>query len=126
MGRRTYEAIAGRLDGPLPDRHSVVLSSRDLDLPAGAEVVDSVVAALDAVERAAARMGVDTAYVVGGATVYEQFLPLADRMVLTELHDRYAGDTRFPAYDPDAWVEVDRDVHEAFDFVTYERDGPET
>jgi dihydrofolate reductase len=124
MGRRTYDAIAARLGGPLPDRHSVVLSSQALDLPSGAEVADGVAAARGAAERAADRMGVDTVYVVGGATVYEQFLPLADRLVLTELHDTYAGDTTFPEYDPDEWAEVEREPREAFDFVTYARDGP--
>jgi dihydrofolate reductase len=121
MGRRTYESIADRLGGPLPDRHSVVLSSQDLDLPDGAEVVDSVAAARRATEHAAARMGVETVYVVGGATVYEQFLPFAERLVLTELHEAYDGDTVFPAFDRDAWVAVDRDRDEEFDVVTYER-----
>jgi dihydrofolate reductase len=121
MGRRTYDAIAARLGGPLPDRHSVVLSSQALDLPSGAEVADGVAAARGAAERAADRMGVDTVYVVGGATVYEQFLPLADRLVLTELHEAYEGDTTFPEYDPDGWTEVDRETREAFDFVTYAR-----
>ncbi|WP_318569477.1 dihydrofolate reductase [Salinigranum marinum] len=121
MGRRTYDSIAAQLDGPLPERHSVVLSSRDLDLPEGATVVDSVDAARRAAGRAAARMGVDTVYVVGGETVYEQFLPLADGLVLTELHDAYEGDTVFPVYDPGEWIEVDRDPHDGFDFVSYER-----
>jgi dihydrofolate reductase len=121
MGRRTYDSIAARLDGPLPDRHSVVLSSRDLDLPAGAQVVGSVDEARRAAEAAATEMNVETAYVVGGATVYEQFRPLADGMVLTELHDAYEGDTAFPDYDPGEWIEVDRDPHDSFDFVTYER-----
>jgi dihydrofolate reductase len=121
MGRRTYESIATRLDGPLPDRHSVVLSSRDLDLPAGAEVVSSVADARHAATDAAARMGVETVYVVGGATVYEQFLPVASRLILTELHDAHEGDTHFPDYDPDAWVEVDRAPDDLFDVVTYER-----
>ncbi|WP_136591920.1 dihydrofolate reductase [Salinigranum halophilum] len=121
MGRRTYESIAAQLGGPLPDRHSVVLSSQDLDLPAGATVVGSVEAARRAATDAAARMGVETVYVVGGATVYEQFLPDADRLVLTELREAYEGDTTFPAYDEDEWAEVERESHDGFDFVTYER-----
>ncbi|WP_380675891.1 dihydrofolate reductase [Salinigranum sp. GCM10025319] len=120
MGRRTYDSIAARLDGPLPDRHSVVLSSRDLDLPQGAEVAASVDEARRAAEAAAAEMNVETVYVVGGATVYRQFLPLADGLVLTELHDAYEGDTAFPDYDPRDWIEVDREPHDSFDFVTYE------
>lgn len=121
MGRRTYDSIAARLDGPLPDRHSVVLSTQSLDLPAGAEVVHSVEAAREAATAAAARMGVETVYVVGGATVYEQFLPVASRVRLTELHEPYDGDTRFPDIDDEQWVETDRDPAEAFDVVTYAR-----
>ncbi|AUV82020.1 dihydrofolate reductase [Salinigranum rubrum] len=121
MGRRTYESIAAHLDGPLPDRHSVVLSSQDLDLPAGAEVVGSVEEARRAAEAAAERMGVETVYVVGGATVYEQFLPRASRLVLTELDEAHEGDTAFPAYDEERWVEAERESHDGFDFVTYER-----
>ncbi len=121
MGRRTYESIAAHLDGPLPDRHSVVLSTGALDLPAGAEVVGSVEEARRAAEEAAERMGVETVYVVGGATVYEQFLPHASRLVLTELDEAYEGDTVFPAYDEERWTEVERESHDGFDFVTYER-----
>lgn len=121
MGRRTYESIAARIGGPLPDRYSVVLSSQSLDLPAGATVARSVEEAMRRAESAAERMDVETVYVVGGATVYEQFLPRADRLVLTELHEAHEGDTAFPAYDDEVWVEVDRERHEAFDFVTYER-----
>jgi dihydrofolate reductase len=99
----------------------VVLSSRDLDLPADAEVVSGVADARHAAADAAARMGVETVYVAGGATVYEQFLPFASRLVLTELHDAYEGDTSFPDYDPESWVEVDRAPDDLFDVVTYER-----
>ncbi|EMA04670.1 dihydrofolate reductase [Haloferax denitrificans] len=121
MGRKTYESIARQLDGPLPDRHSVVLTSRDLDLPEGAEAVDSVAAAVAAAEDAAAEMGVETVYVVGGATVYEQFLDRAAGLVLTELDAPHEGDTRFPEWDREEWVETARDDRDGFSFVTYER-----
>jgi dihydrofolate reductase len=121
MGRRTYESIVAHLDGPLPERHSIVLSSQALDLPEGAGVVGSIEAARAASEEAADRMGVETVYVVGGATVYEQFLPHASRLVLTELDAAYEGDTVFPAYDEAEWVETERDAHDGFAFVTYER-----
>ena len=121
MGRKTYESIARQLDGPLPGRHSVVLTSRDLDLPDGAETVGSIADAVDASERAAAEMGVETVYVVGGATVYEQFLDRASRLVLTELDDAHEGDTQFPEWPRDEWVETDRDIRDGFSFVVYER-----
>lgn len=117
MGRRTYESIAARLDGPLPGRTNIVMSRGDPDLPEGVVLVDSVEAALDA----AAATGSDVVYVVGGGTIYEQFLPLADRLVLTEVDATPEGDTRFPAWDRDDWVEVDREAHEGYAFVEYER-----
>ncbi|RDI70239.1 dihydrofolate reductase [Halopelagius longus] len=121
LGRKTYENVVEALGEPFPGRTSVVLSTRDLDLPEGAVLANSVAEATARAEAAAAEMGVETAYVVGGATVYEAFLPRADRMVLTELHDDYEGETTFPEFDESAWEEVERDGREAFDFVTYER-----
>jgi dihydrofolate reductase len=53
--------------------------------------------------------------------VYEQFLPRATRMILTEIHESYEGDTRFPDWDDSAWTETDREAGERFDFVTYDR-----
>lgn len=117
MGRRTYESIAERIDGPLPDRTNVVLSSRDLDLPDGAVRA----ADLDEALVLAEETGSDVAYVVGGATVYEQFLDRADQLVLTEIHETPDGDTYFPDWDRDSWTEVDRDDRETLSFVIYER-----
>ncbi|WP_410767226.1 dihydrofolate reductase [Haloferax sp. DFSO60] len=127
MGRTTYESIAAQIDGPLPGRHNIVLTTRDIDLPEGAEVVGSVEEAIDAAEAAADEMGVDSAYVVGGQTVYEQFFDRADAMVLTQLDESFEGDTRFPDWDADEWTEVERDERDGFAFVTYERrDGGES
>ena len=121
LGRKTYESIAADLGGPLPGRTNVVLSRSAPEVPDEVVVVDSVEAALDAAAEAAAEHGVDTVYVAGGGAVYEQFLPLADRLVLTEIHEPYEGDTSFPEFDAAEWVDVERDEHEAFDFVTYRR-----
>lgn len=117
VGRRTYESIAARLGGPLPDRLNVVLSTRELDLPEGAVRAGGVEEAVEV----ARETGSDVAYVVGGATVYEQFLDRADRLVLTEIHASHEGDTYFPKWDRDAWREVDREDREALSFVVYER-----
>jgi len=118
MGRKTYESIVADLGGPLPDRTNVVLSSRDLDLPDGAVLADSLARAL---ELATDTPGGDTVYVVGGATVYEQFLDRADGMVLTEVPDSPDGDTHFPAFDEGEWTETERTEDGALAFVTYER-----
>jgi len=116
MGRRTWESI-GR---PLPGRHNIVVT-RSTGLRAeGATVVDSLAAAL------AACAGEKAAFVIGGAELYRAALPLADRLVLTEIHRDFDGDVRFPDFDRGNWRETRRDAHTAadgiaFDFVWYER-----
>lgn len=121
LGRVTYESIADRIGGPLPDRRNVVLTTRDLDLPGDVVVANGVDEAAERARAVAAERGVDEVYVIGGASVYEAFLPIADRMVLTEIPESPDGDTRFPAWDPAEWVEIDREADGDLEFVTYER-----
>ena len=124
MGRRTYESIAERLGGPLPGRTNVVLSqSGFIPDETGSDDETSVVVA-ESVEdavRCAVGTGTAVAYVAGGATVYEQFLPVADRMRITEVPETPAGDTYFPEWEQDAWTVRDRRTTEELTFVTYER-----
>ena len=124
VGRKTYERIVDRLGEPLPDRTSVVLTTREIDdddLPEGAVVAGDPETALERAAADAAARGVDAVYVIGGATVYEAYLDRADRMVLTEIPERPEGDTRFPEWDPEAWAERDRETDGDLAFVTYER-----
>ena len=118
LGRKTYESIVSDLGGPLPGRTNVVLSTRDLDLPDGAVPAGSIEAAMEA---ARAAPGGETVYVAGGATVYEQFLPRADRLELTEIPESPEGDTRFPDRSREEWREVSREEADGLSFVTYER-----
>ncbi|ACV49112.1 MULTISPECIES: dihydrofolate reductase [Halomicrobium] len=117
MGRRTFEGIVADLGEPLPGRTNVVLTSQRRDFPDGAVGAGSLTAAVGA----ARETGSETAYVVGGATVYEQFLPDADRLVLTEVHDQYEGDTYFPEVAWDDWREASRDDRGELSFVEYVR-----
>jgi dihydrofolate reductase len=90
MGRATFESI-GR---PLPNRRNVVLTrQRELTI-SGVEVVHSVEEAL-ALD--------DDLFVLGGENVYREFLPLADRLYITEIDYKTDGDTFFPAWDRDAF-----------------------
>lgn len=116
MGRRTFGSIVTRLGGSLPDRTNVVLTSDPSVLPTDVVGVSSVEEAISA-----ARARDDEAYVVGGETVYRQFFPRVDELLLTELVEEYEGDTYFPAWDRDDWEEVERDDREEFSFVTYRR-----
>ena len=125
VGRKTYESIADRLGGPLPDRTSVVLTTRpigDDDLPDGAIVAGDTETAVERAAADAADRGVDAIYAIGGATVYAAYLDRADRMVITEIPERPEGDTRFPEWDPADWVERERETEGDLAFVTYGRD----
>ena len=121
VGRRTYESIASRLGGPLPGRTNVVLSRQsDLGLPEGAVHAPDVEAALSAAETALEEHQ-ETVYVAGGAAVYEQLLPEADELQVTEIPERPDGDARFPEFGEE-WTEVDRETTGKLAFVTYRRE----
>ena len=116
MGRRTWES----LKGPLPGRENIVVTrTRGYDAP-GAAVASSLDAAL------ALCAGEPVVFVIGGSRLFEEALPLAAGLVLTEIHKDFPGDTWFPAYDRAQWREAQREAHTAadgmrFDFVRYER-----
>jgi dihydrofolate reductase len=118
MGRRTYDSIIDGLGQPLPDRTTVVLSTQQLELPAGVMLADSVE---DAIAAARAAHGGSTVYVGGGASVYEQCLADADRLVITEVPGRPEGDTYFPEIDSHRWAELSRTSEGELAFVRYGR-----
>ena len=132
MGRRTFESIVDRIGEPLSGRTSVVLTTRGIDggdvdrNPTDIGPDSGVAVAVDSIESAIAaaeRTGADVAYVIGGASVYEQFLSRADRLLITEIEEAYEGDTHFPAFEDEEWTEATREEHSELAFVTYERDG---
>lgn len=126
MGRKTFESIRSRLGEPLPERTTVVLS-RQPNIDTGSRVIHAqnledafAEAAADAQVR-----GVDDVYVAGGGTVYEAALPYAEQMILTEVNDPYPGNVEFPSWDAQEWEVVERESHDNFSFVTYQRQSPE-
>jgi dihydrofolate reductase len=102
MGRRTWESI-GR---PLPGRDNLVVSRRPGFRPVGVRVFPSVEAALEAAAAA------DEVVCIGGAALYAELLPRADRMYLTLIDHVFEGDAWFPLYDRAGWVEKAREDHE--------------
>jgi dihydrofolate reductase len=112
MGRRTFESI-GR---PLPDRHNIVVTRSTGWSAEGVTASGSLEAALEV-----ARQDGRDVMVIGGAQVYAEAMALADVQVLTEVHQRPHGDTRYPDFDRSAWVETRRESHEGYDFVWLER-----
>lgn len=90
MGENTYRSI-GR---PLPNRKNIILSQDPAFAPPGCVVVRSLEEAL-----AQARIvEPEEVFICGGASVYRQFLPLADRLYLTLVEGEYEADTFFPDY----------------------------
>jgi dihydrofolate reductase len=118
MGRRTWESI-GR---PLPGRRNIVVSRQPRFEAPGAEVAASLDAAL------ARCAGSPEVFVIGGAQLYREALPRAQRLIVTEIDADFDGDTHFPPPDPAQWRETARehlppsaDRPFAIDFVTYGR-----
>jgi dihydrofolate reductase len=120
MGRKTWDSLPPRFR-PLPGRANVVIT-RDANWQAeGALRAGSLEAAI-----ALCPAGTD-AWVIGGAQIYAQALPLASTAVVTEIAQDFEGDAFAPVFGP-GWVEAARENHTAasglgFSFVTYERLG---
>lgn len=117
MGRKTYESI-GR---PLPGRTNIVFTRNPHYEAEGCVVVHSV-------EEAIRKFGDGELFIFGGAVIYRLFLPVADRMYVTEIEHEFEGDTFFPEIDPAEWREISRvkgvrDEKNPYDyyFVVYER-----
>lgn len=118
MGHNTYLSLP---KGALPNRRNVVLSRQELDLP-GCYCYRSL---NEAIENCAPDEDI---YIIGGASVYEQAIGMADRLCLTLVKDTPANaDTFFPDYSS-GWREISREDHQADDrhevdysFVDYER-----
>ena len=113
MGRVVFEELNKE---PLPGRENIVLSrSRNFQQ---VSTFSSIDAALEHVKDE------ELVFVIGGAQIYEQLLPEADKLFVTEIHQEYEGDTYFPEYRHQigsVWKEVKRDEHPELSFVVYKR-----
>jgi len=103
MGRKTFESLP---KGALPNRRNVVLTRSEITFP-GAEVFPSLQAAL------ASCAPDEDVYIIGGASVYKEALPLADRLCLTEILDTpKQADAFFPQFSLKEWKENFREEHD--------------
>jgi len=116
MGRKTFDSI-GR---PLPNRRNIVITRNREWSHAGVETVSSL-------QDAAALVAGTDSFIIGGAQIYAESLPLATRLIVTEIGKSFDCDAFFPVIDPQLWQEIARETHRSesqeFDyaFVTYER-----
>ena len=116
MGRKTWDSL-GR---PLPGRRNIVISRDGSKAAQGAEFVTSLAEALKRLSPN------EHAYIIGGAQIYQQALPLVDHVVATEVKALVEGDAFFAALDTSQWKEVSRVSQPpenglAYDIVQYDR-----
>lgn len=93
MGRKTFESL-GR---PLPNRKNVVITRQDIAIE-GCEVTHSLEEAIEMFPTE------EEVFVIGGAQIYREAMPLADRFYLTRVHHTYQGDTSFPEWNESDWL----------------------
>ncbi|MEY3201780.1 MAG: hypothetical protein RIR70_1330 [Pseudomonadota bacterium] len=116
MGRKTWES----LPHALPGRQNLVVSHNPDFHAEGASCFSSLPSAIQACPDAA------EIFVIGGAQLYREALPLADRLYLTEIGQAFEGDAYFPAIDLKQWREISRETATSEDgleyaFVVFER-----
>jgi dihydrofolate reductase len=127
MGRKTFVSLRR----PLPGRTNIVITRDAGFRAAGAVVTTSFASALAVATGDALRRFATEIAVIGGAEIYAQWMAVADRLEVTEVHARPEGDTRLTAIDAADWKEVTRvrnpagpDDSAEFSYVTYIRQRP--
>ncbi|HPE43104.1 MAG TPA: dihydrofolate reductase [Bacteroidales bacterium] len=119
MGRKTFESLPG---GPLPNRRNIILSETLNPVPKSCEKVESIAEALRLTNQE------QEVFVIGGGSIYEQFLPLADKLYLTIIEADFEADTYFPFINYNDWELTEKEVMDndlqsdfVYRFETYER-----
>jgi dihydrofolate reductase len=112
MGRKTYESILKYNHAPLKNRAHVVASRTLKD--DRVLVIDDIKAYLDTQKDA-------EIFVIGGAEIYAQTLPIADRLYITHIDESYEGDTYFPDWDVNSFKLISETKHHPLRFAVYER-----
>lgn len=100
MGKKTWFSLPKR---PLPGRESIVLTDDKNERIEGASMaysIDDVLKQMDAEQEN---------FIIGGGSVYEQFLPLANKLYLTRVHKDYDADTFFPSINLSEWLLVEQE-----------------
>ena len=122
MGRKTWDSLPPKFR-PLPRRTNVVVTRQENWSETGAQPARSLAEALSFCEQLVP--AASDVWVIGGAQIYVQALPLADTAVITEINTPFEGDAFAPTFGPE-WTETARESHVAanglpYSFVTLER-----
>lgn len=120
MGKLTYLSLPVR---PLPNRHNVVITDRKDEVFEGCTTVHSIEEALDLCHEK------EESFIIGGGSVYRQFLPYCKRLYITLVHKDFEADTFFPQFDLAQWKMVEREDRLAdneaelsYSFLIFEKD----
>ncbi len=121
MGRKTFESIGK----PLPGRTNIVITRQKGFQCCGTTAVHSLEEALQMCDRGATAQRSKEVFVIGGAEIFQQALPFADRIYLTRINQDFEGDTYLFDIDPAAWKETSREDFPAdplpHTFLTYQK-----
>ncbi len=119
MGKNTFLSLP---NGALPNRKNIVITDNRSDTFASCTTVFSIEDALKVCEKD------EEVFIIGGASIYRQFMPIADYLYITYIHHDFEADTFFPVIDSDIWQETLRVKNDAdeknkfsFSFVNYKR-----
>ena len=119
MGKKTWESLPRK---PLTGRKNIVIT----DIPD--EIIESAVTAYSIEDALTRCEGNEDIFIIGGGSIYRQFMPLAQRLYITHVHKKTQADVYFPPIDPGVWKVVDREEYNGKDaadipysYVIYER-----
>lgn len=118
MGKRTWESLPKR---PLPNRRNIVISDRQ------GEVIDGAVMAYSIDEAVSKCSEEEESFIIGGGSIYRQFMPIADRLYITHVHSRAVADVYFPEIDLKTWEPFEKEEFTAtestpaYTYIIYER-----
>jgi dihydrofolate reductase len=123
MGRKNYESIPEKFR-PLPNRTNIVVTRQKNFSAPGCFPVNTLEAGIEM----ARQQGEKELFIIGGSEIYALGMAYADQLYLTEIDASLEGDTYFPAFSKEDWLELSRTHHEAdarhahaFDFVVYKK-----
>lgn len=120
MGYKTYASLPGQK--PLPKRRNIIISGHLKEAPEGFELANSILDAMKMV------FNEEEVFIIGGGMIYEQFLPMADKLYLTKIDKDFDADTFFPIIDYSKFdlidlkvIDEDPQIDCSYRFETWER-----
>ena len=113
MGRKTFDSIIQTLGRPLPNRQNIVITRND-DFS-----YENVLKTNNLVEAIQLAGEVPEIMIIGGGSIYEQALPVADKIYLTRVHHVFEGDVFFPTLNEAEWQKIKEDKYAADDKNEY-------